>query len=124
VTISHEVCETALDPDVTAWSQMPDGRLEALELCDRVEGDSYTTMGISVSNFLFPEAFRDRASDVRFDHMRKLEAARDMTPGGYRILMAGGKVSQEFASDQAARAFLSNRAKAHPAGRTQKRLRA
>jgi hypothetical protein len=122
VTISHEACETALDPDVTAWSQLPSGELEALELCDRVEAISYEHNGVALSDFLLPAAFRARASDTQFDYMVQLTNARDIAPEGYRIVMNGGRVSQEFGSDKASRRFLSSKAKAHPAGRTARRL--
>src|SRR5258708_3507974 len=121
-TISHEAGETALDPDVTAWSQLPNGDLEAFELCDRVEAISYDHNGVALSDFLLPAAFRARDTDTQFDYMVQLTNARDIAPDGYRIIMSGGNVSQDFGSERAKAKFLASKAKAHPAGRTARRL--
>ena len=88
-TISHEVLEMAGDPYASFWADMGDGRTEeSLELCDRVEGDSYEIDGIAVSNFLGPRAFRDGPGP--YDWLGKLKSPWDLTPGGYAIRRTGG----------------------------------
>lgn len=100
VTASHEAVEIFGDPQVGSWDQMPDGRLTAHELCDAVEGDSYdinvTGTNVAVSNFLLPEWFDTKPEVEKFDYLGKLSEPFTMTPGGYIIVMKGGKVSQVF----------------------------
>src|SRR6266851_4694244 len=60
VTLSHELLELILDPDIKRVWSMPDGRLAALEACDAVESDdqAYVGMvGLRVSNFVLPAYF-------------------------------------------------------------------
>ena len=88
VTISHEYLETCGDPYATWWADTDDGEEEALELCDRVEGDAYEIDGVSVSNFLGPRAFRPGPGP--YDWMQLLRYPWEMRPGGYRIRRKGG----------------------------------
>ncbi len=67
--------------------------------CDRVEGDAYEINGISVSNFLLPQAFRMGTGEGPFDQLGKLISRGGMTPGGYQTLRRGGptgSVAQVF----------------------------
>lgn len=87
VTLSHEVLEMIGNPYVNFWADMPSGIQEAIELCDRVEMDSYLIGGdVAVSNFLGPRAFRNGAGP--YDYMRLLGEPWDIRPGGYAIRKA------------------------------------
>ena len=88
VTLSHEVLEAVHNPYVNFWADMPGGLQEAIELCDRVQADSYVIDGVSVSNFLGPRAFRDGPGP--YDWMRLLDSAWALRPGGYCIRRRGG----------------------------------
>lgn len=108
--LSHEVCEMVGDRFAGFWSDGPgvvasDGQTYteyALELCDPVEGDSYTVtvngQQISVSNFVFPSWFNAEATDLNkpFDYLGKLTKPFSMTPGGYLIVRQTGNVQQVF----------------------------
>ena len=97
VTLSHEALEMAGDPYASWWADLGNGEHEeALEVCDRVEGDAYPAYGgtssdrdeVMVSNFLGPRAFRDGAGP--YDWMRLLESPWEIRPGGYAIRRTGG----------------------------------
>lgn len=84
VTLSHEVLEAICDPYASWWQERDDGDFEPLEVCDRVEGDSYAIDGVSVSNFLGPRAFRSPDGNRGpFDWMTLLTAPTEIRPGGY-----------------------------------------
>jgi hypothetical protein len=89
VTMSHEFLETIGDPYASWWADTPDGEEEALELCDRVEGDAYEIDSVAVSNFLGPRAFALEGAGP-YDWMRRLDTAWGMTAGGYCIRRRGG----------------------------------
>ena len=104
--LSHEVCEMIGDRFANFWADGPaiaQGSEYALELCDPVEGDSYTinvngTL-VSVSNFVFPSWFNPQATaalNKPFDYLNKLSAPFTMTPGGYMIVAQAGQVNQVF----------------------------
>lgn len=107
--LSHEVCEMVGDRFANFWADGPSiaqGSEYALELCDPVEGDSYTiTVNgtvVSVSNFVFPSWFNQQATaalNKPFDYLGKLSAPFTMTPGGYMIVAESGKVSQVFGEE-------------------------
>jgi hypothetical protein len=84
-TLSHELLELILDPDVKRVWRMPDGRLAALEACDAVESDdqSYPSLaGLHVSNFVLPAYFSTGAGP--WDFGRRLTGpCPTLTPGGY-----------------------------------------
>lgn len=90
VTLSHEVLETVGDPYISWWADLPNGIQEALEVCDRVQADSYDIDGISVSNFLTPRAFRN--GDGPYDFLRLLKTPWEIRPGGYAIRRVGERV--------------------------------
>lgn len=85
---SHEVLEAIGDPFCNWWADVGNGEEDAIELCDRVEGDSYVKKGVAVSNFLGPRAFRQGVGP--FDFMGKLASPFDLTPGGYAVRRKGG----------------------------------
>lgn len=59
--VSHELCETAVDPDINAWRDDGQGKEWAQEASDGVEGNSYRINGIAVSDFLLPAFFAPQA---------------------------------------------------------------
>lgn len=96
VTLSHEALEMVGDPYTNFWAETASGELEAIELCDRVEADSYVIGGdVAVSNFLGPRAFRD--GDGPFDHLGLLVSPWEIREGGYAIRRKGdGDVFEVF----------------------------
>lgn len=112
--VSHEVLEAFGNPFLKEW--VPHGGLLwARELADAVEGDSYDLAGISVSNYLTPEYFRESGSG-RFDRMGILTAPFTIARGGYAIRQkTDGSIEEIFGP-----AFPPWKVdqKAHPAART------
>jgi hypothetical protein len=98
-TLSHEILELTGNPAANRWCDSPDGSDYAQELCDAVEGDSYSIDGLNVSNFVLPAFFDPNTQPgERLDVMGNLTAPFTMTPGGYEIHRTEpGEVSQEFA---------------------------
>jgi hypothetical protein len=94
VTLSHEILETVGDRYAHFWSDGPQGLEYALELCDAVEGDSYTIGGVAVSNFVLPQFFRDGPGP--FDYLGKLGMPFQMTSGGYQIVRSGGTDTKQI----------------------------
>jgi hypothetical protein len=97
VTLSHEALEMVGNPYVNMWADVVDDETqEAVELCDRVEADSYpirvsSGLDIHVSNFLGPRAFRPGPGP--YDWMRLLTHPFEIRPGGYAIRRKGNKVT-------------------------------
>jgi len=90
-TLSHEALEMVGDPYVSWWADTDEGAVqECMELCDRVEMDSYDIEGVSVSNFLGPRAFR--SGDGPYDWLRLLESPWEIRPGGYAIRRLGSRI--------------------------------
>lgn len=108
ITISHEIAEYLVDTSVNLWAPFDPDHEQAIEVCDRVSGDSYPvevtvageTREILVSNYLLPSAF-DPSGRAPFDRMGKLTAWNGMSPGGYAVVrdITTGKVSDQFARD-------------------------
>jgi hypothetical protein len=90
VTLSHETLEMVGNPYVNFWADMDETTQEGVELCDRVEDDSYTIDGVAVSDFLGPRAFRDGPGP--YDWMNLLQSPWEIRPGGYVIRRQGGTV--------------------------------
>jgi hypothetical protein len=82
-TISHEVLEAIADPYCNWWADITPVQQEAIELCDRVQGDTYDIFGVTVSNFLGPRAFRNGPGP--YDFMGLLSSPWEVRPGGYAI---------------------------------------
>jgi hypothetical protein len=116
VTLSHEALEMVGDPYVSFWADIDELTQESLELCDRVEADSYKVDDVSVSNFLGPRAFREGPGP--YDYMRVLKGPWEVRPGGYAIRRHGKQIfnvwSDEYPSWKRA-------TKTHPAARTERR---
>jgi hypothetical protein len=100
VTACHELCEMVIDPLANLWSQAPDGRLWAYEMCDAVEEDVFDVNGVPMSNFVHPAYFEpfNHPTGTKFDHLGKLTAPFSMDSGGYSIVMEHGKVKNIFGS--------------------------
>lgn len=121
VTLSHEVLEEIGDPTCDAYAPLGDGREQALEACDRVEGDSYLVHGIPLSNYLLPAAFV-QDSPAPWDRLNVLTKWDGMSGGGYMIVRdREGGVTDVFAETNHAKAKVE-RKRARGAGRTARRL--
>ncbi len=91
--LMHEIVELAMDPYLTRWVTMPDGRQVAYEVADPVQDDEYPisatiegrTRTVMASNFVTAAWFRADAEAVPFDHMRSLGAPFELGRG-YRIV--------------------------------------
>lgn len=94
--LSHEILETHVDPFVDSWVQMPDGQhLVAFEVCDPVQDRYYSIGDVAVSSFVYPRYFDERATaPTQLDATLALSAPFTRTPGGYFVVMRGGKVTQ------------------------------
>jgi hypothetical protein len=100
VTACHELCEMVIDPLANLWSQAPDGRLWAYEMCDAVEEDTFPVNGIPMSNFVHPSYFEPfkHPAGTKFDHLGKLKAPFTLDAGGYSIVQEDGKIKNIFGS--------------------------
>ena len=92
VTLSHEALELALDPEVNRLVQGPHpnpkeaGRFvyHWYELCDAVQGETYTIDGVRVSNFLLPLYFTESEEHVNHnDFLGSGIPSFGVHPGGY-----------------------------------------
>lgn len=92
VTISHEVCEWFIDPNLVLWADSGHG-LYPLEICDPVEGDSYDLDGVSVCNFVTRAFFDPHApAGSQFDYMGKVRTPFTCTDAGYMQVRRGGSM--------------------------------
>jgi len=119
-TLSHEVLETIGDPYANFWADMPSGLEDAIELCDRVEADSYEIDHIAVSNFLGPRAFRDGPGP--YDWLRLMTSPWEIRPGGYAIRRQGGPSGSYENAWGMLYPNWRKPGKGHPAARTARRL--
>jgi hypothetical protein len=86
VTLSHEVLEEMLDPTCDEYTPLGDGRSQAKEACDRVEGDTYRGEGsVLLSNYLLPSAFVPDSAGP-WDKLGQLTTWDGLTGGGYMIV--------------------------------------
>ncbi|WP_296000804.1 hypothetical protein [Rugamonas sp.] len=85
VGASHELCEMAVDPWLNGAYQDTAGHFWAAEICDPVQGDQYGyKIGDTlVSDFVTPNWFAHRHSQVAMDFCGHAGAAFDVLPGGY-----------------------------------------
>jgi hypothetical protein len=120
--ISHELCETAVDPECNTWSDNGGGQEFAQEACDAVESFSYDIDGVKVSDFLLRAFFAPSAAGP-YHYMAKTGAADLPRPyftaqGGYQITRpSGGSVTQVQGEIRA----LRKAHKAHWSSRTYRR---
>lgn len=86
VTLSHELLEMLVDPDVNLCA-LDDVRhcLYAYEVCDPVEDDSlaYDINGVKVSNFVTPQWFEPSSERAPFDFGKVLSGPLELAAGGY-----------------------------------------
>jgi hypothetical protein len=90
VTLSHELLEMLVDPDVNLTASAPLDRtlrFYAYEVCDACEADKYGYLidGVLVSDFVYPawfEYFR-KPKSTQFDYRKKITAPFQLLPGGY-----------------------------------------
>ena len=126
-TLSHEVLEMFIDPNCNTWANDGQGSVYSLEVCDPVEGPTYTVnvdgLDVSVSNFVTPAWFDPQApSGSQFDKMGQ-PGLRQFTilPTGYMTYESkSGKPQQQWGTNypvwrQAAKGD-------YPEGRGQQRL--
>ncbi len=88
VTISHELLEMLLDPDIVECVTSLDGlTLYSKEACDACEDDSfgYQINGILVSDFVTRMWFgsRSRSGETKYDFQNKITAPFQLLSGGY-----------------------------------------
>lgn len=122
-TLSHEVVETAVDPDVDRWVDTGRGYSVAYEACDPVEGDSYEIDGVAVSDFVTPAWYQPQLIGRRhwLDNGSVTDAF-ELAPGGYAVRRwPDGTEDQEFGAE-ANRAYIH--AKRHAFGRADRRIAA
>lgn len=95
--LSHELLETAVDPFVNLWADMPNGKSEvAREVCDPVQDESYEIDGVAVSSWVYPAWFNDRLPvGEPVDKLGSLSRPFTRTSGGYFVLRADGRTRQE-----------------------------
>jgi len=90
VTVSHELLEMLVDPDVNLTASAPlerTLRFYAYEVCDACEADKfgYKINDVLVSDFVYPawfEYFR-KAKSTQFDYQKKITAPFELLSGGY-----------------------------------------
>lgn len=121
VTLSHEVLEEIGDATCDQWTQLSDGTEQALEACDRVEGDTYRIEGVLVSNYLLPAAFVPDSTGP-WDKLVQLTRWDGMTGGGYVIVRdPDGDTRDVFAVTAHAKARAAAK-RTKVGGRTARRL--
>lgn len=121
VTLSHEILEETLNPTCEDFAPFNDGREQAREACDRVEGDTYRIGTVLVSNFLLPAAF-EADSAGPWDKLVQLKKWDGMTGGGYVIVRSpDGSETDVFADTGHAQARVATK-RACPGSRTSRIL--
>lgn len=102
VTVAHEVLEMTGDPTCSTYEPLGDGRHQAREFCDRVQGDTFlveieTDVLVRLPNYLLPAAFV-QGSPRPWDRLGRLTEWDGMTPGGFMIVRSeDGAETQIFA---------------------------
>jgi hypothetical protein len=88
--VTHEIGEATGDAGANRFADRDNGIEEALELCDRIEADVWTTPnGVDVSNWLLPSAFIPGSAGP-WDYKGTLKGQYDKTEQGYAILREDG----------------------------------
>lgn len=96
VGLGHEFAETVGNRSVNLWAMRADYKLQAHELCDRVEGSSYEINGVAVPNFLLQSAFAIGAPRP-WDFLGVLTSQDGKTAQGYSVVWdAQGPQTQEM----------------------------
>jgi hypothetical protein len=129
VTLSHEVIEAYVDPDLNLWAEGPRKTLWAYEACDPVEESTYAVSvdgrRVGVSNFVYPTWFDlEFARGAKFDHLGETERPFHVASGyaNYRY-SRGSKVLTRWADGTTVVQRRARRAgKTSKLARTAKRL--
>lgn len=105
VTISHELLEILLDPDINLCAQAGN-RLYAYEACDPCEADrfGYKINSILLSDFVTPAWFSPAPRVTRpFDFMNKITKPLGLLGGGYAqyLDLTGNSGWQQVSADKA-----------------------
>lgn len=129
VTLSHEVIEAYVDPDVNLWAEGTRRTYWAYEACDPVEGTSYSVrVGgrlVGVSDFVYPAWFDVQQSrHARFDHLRRIRGPFGVLDEGYAVYIQGGRTRTRWGTRyNRERKRIKLEAKESPLARTARRLR-
>jgi hypothetical protein len=93
--LSHEVCEMIVDPNCQLWASDGGQRMHSYEVCDAVEGPTYTKTDCSVANFVTPAWFDPMAAPhAKFDFMGKLAKPFSLLDTGYVVYMTAGSTHE------------------------------
>jgi hypothetical protein len=92
-TAGHEILEMILDPTCDKWSDLGNGKEQATEACDRVQGNTYVVTGrigndsmdFNLPNYLLPSAFIPNSASP-WDKLGVLTAWNALSPEGYMIV--------------------------------------
>lgn len=105
---SHEALELSADPFLRRCVQMHDGFWD-MEICDRVEQDSYFCQGVTLSNFNTPECFEppNTLQGVTFDYLGLSTVPNQVRSGGYAQRFDPSKGWQTVGKMSAYRAHLA-----------------
>jgi hypothetical protein len=94
VTLSHEVVEAYIDPDLNLWAEGRRDLMWAYEICDPVESDSYRIkVGkrfVGVSNFVFASWFDlENPPNTKTDFLNTTSKPFKLAPGGSAVTWTG-----------------------------------
>lgn len=90
-TTGHEVFETGMDPSGRLCVEIDDqGTEEAWEAADAVQGSSKEVDGVTIPNFVIPNAYFCEVG-TQYDWLGVLKAPHTKTPGGYRLIKRPGE---------------------------------
>ena len=94
--LSHELCETLVDPEADSWEPGPGGVDYALEVCDPVQGSSYSLDGVDLSDWVWPQWFDATVHGTPTAGGLLLDAF-EIAPGGYALQRArDGSTTEVF----------------------------
>jgi hypothetical protein len=83
-TLSHELLEMLLDPNINLVASDAQGTFWAYEACDAVESNYYTIGNTKVSDFLLPAYFDPNLKTGKFSYMGgSLTGPFTIAAGGY-----------------------------------------
>lgn len=129
VTLSHEIIEAYVDPDVNLWAEGAHRTYWSYEACDPVEETSYTLRvdghAVGVSNFVYPAWFDvEHLPHEHFDYLRLLRKPFEVLAGGYAVYRQGHRELTRWGKPYSATKKQAKlRAKLVPLARSARRLR-
>ncbi|HXJ62766.1 MAG TPA: hypothetical protein VNN79_03340 [Actinomycetota bacterium] len=87
---THELAEMLVDANIALWSRHAKvDRFYALEVCDPVQGRTYTIDGVTVADYVYRSWFTENASGP-YDSMRSLSAPFQLWTDGWAIIYQDG----------------------------------